>query len=377
MNLEYTDEQRMLRESVQRYIHDAYDFEARRTRLAEGFDPVVWAQFAELGWLAAPFSDDHGGLGGGAVERAIVMEGMGQCLALEPYLSTVVLAGTLIAEAGSPAQQAERLPSLMDGSARLALAYAEPWARYELACCETRAATDGPNHVLTGSKVVVFGARDAQTLIVAARTAGEVSDAEGITLFLVPSDAKGLSRTDFVTMDGRSASNLSLDQVVVEPAQMLGPLHGGLPLLELAIDHGTAAVASEAVGAMSVLLDLTLDYLKTRKQFGRPLSANQALQHRLVDMHIAVEESRVMALHAAHSLLQADPAARRKAVSAAKVCTGQAGRLVGQEAVQMHGAMGVTDECAASHYFKRLTMIELSFGNTDWHEQRYAAVRSL
>jgi alkylation response protein AidB-like acyl-CoA dehydrogenase len=375
MILDLNPEQKLMRESVERFFRENYTFDRRKAVLQSpcGFDPAIWQHFADFGWLAAPFSEDDGGIGGGVTEAAIVMEGIGRNLALEPYLPSVVLAGGLLAALGTTAQKSDYLQRLVDGSLMMALAFVEPQSRYDLADCLTTARLHGDGFVLDGRKSVVLGGADAGAFIVVARSQGGPRHAHGISLFIVPRDTTGVSTTPYPTIDGLRACELTLDGVHVAAASLLGPLHESIAPLERAIDTGIAAIASEAVGAMSALFDLTLDYLKTREQFGRPLGANQALQHRMVDMHIALEETRALAGYGIRSLANSDCKARKKALSALKIQTGRAARLIGQEGVQLHGAMGVTDECPVSHYFKRLTMIDVAFGNVSWHEQRFAA----
>lgn len=369
-----TPEQSMLRDSTERYFREHYTFEKRRAALSA--TPIakseIWQQFAEFGWLAAPFSEADGGLGGGPVEAAIVMESIGRSLALEPYLPTVILCGGLIAALGSDAQKHAWLQSIQEGADLFALAFAEPQSRYNLNDCMCTAQEHDGGYLLNGHKAVVLGGAQASSFFVVARTRGEQHSPDGLSLFSVPRGAQGLDVLPYPTIDGLNACELRLQNVRVEHDALLGKVHEAAAALEKVIDTGTAALAAEALGAMTVLLDLTLDYVKTRQQFGRPLGANQALQHRLVDMHIALEETRVLVTHATASLENDDAASRSKAVSAAKIQTGKASRLIGQEAVQMHGAMGVTDESPVSHYFKRLTAIEVCFGNTSWHMQRFA-----
>jgi len=372
MNLDLNPEQRMLHESVERFFRDDYTFEKRGAALASParFDAKVWQRFAEFGWLAAPFSEEDAGIGGSMQEAAMVMEGIGRSLATEPYLPNVVLAGGLLAALGTVQQKASLLQPMMDGALMLALAFTEPQSRYRLSDCATSAERQDGGFVINGHKCVVLGGSCAQTFIVAARTAGAQLDRHGISLFVVPGDTPGVSVRPYPTIDGMSAADLVLQSVRLPQSALLGTLHEGLEPLEKSIDSGIVAIAFEAVGAMSALLELTLEYLKTRTQFGHPLGANQALQHRMVDMHIALEETRALAGHALHRLDE-EPRLRRKAVSALKIQTGRASRLIGQEAVQMHGAMGVTAESPVSHYFKRLTMIDTVFGNVSWHEQQF------
>jgi alkylation response protein AidB-like acyl-CoA dehydrogenase len=369
-----TPEQSMLRDSAERYFREDYTFEKRRAVIgaAVGIDSKAWQQFAEFGWLAAPFSEADGGIGGGPVEAAIMMEAIGRSLVLEPYLPSVILCGGLLAALGSDKQKQDWLHPIQAGTSVVALAFAEPQSRYDLNDCMSTAQEQDGGYVLNGHKAVVLGGANISGYIVSARTRGGRQSADGISLFLVPSGSEGLGATPYPTIDGSSACELRMQNVRVGHGALLGNAHAAADALEKVIDAGTAAIAAEAVGAMAALLDLTLDYVRTRQQFGRPLGANQALQHRLVDMHIALEEARVLVVHATGSLEAGDAASRGKAVSAAKIQAGKAGRLIGQEAVQMHGAMGVTDDSPVSHYFKRLTAIDICFGNVSWHEQRFA-----
>lgn len=375
MALALNPEQKLLQASVERFFRDEYPFEKRRQILAAppGFDAAVWQQFADFGWLAAPFPEEDGGIGGGLKEAVIVMEGVGRSLAVEPYMPNVVLAGGLLSLLGNDRQKS-LLQDMMEGRRRLALAFAEPQSRYVLHDCATLATRKREGFVLDGRKSVVLGGATADTVIVVARTAGEQRDMHGLSLFLVPSDAEGVSVRAYPTIDGLQACDLLLEQVYLQESCLLGSLHEGLAPIESVVDAGIAAISAEAVGAMSALFDLTLDYLKTRKQFGRTLGSNQALQHRMVDMHIALEETKALLGHGINCLDQPASEMRTKALSALKIQAGRAGRMMGQEAVQMHGAIGVTDECPVSHYFKRLTMIDLTFGNVSWHEQRFAAI---
>ncbi len=374
MDLQYSPEQLQLRDSVERFVRDEYDF-ARRRKLSAadpGHDEACWKQYADFGWLAVPFSEADGGIGGDATDTGIVMEGVGRGLLLEPYLANVVLAGGMLAALGSAAQKAEWLQPMMAGEHKLALAYAEPEARYDIAHCATRAVKKGKSHVLDGKKSFVYGGGVADAFVVVARTAGDVVDASGLSAFIVPADAKGLSVRRYALHDGTRAADVMFAGVVVAESHRLGAEGEALPALDLVLDQAIAAVASEAVGAMSTLVETTLEYLKTRVQFGRPIGTNQALQHRMVDMHIALDEARSMALYGALMLTEPDAALRRKALSATKIEIDRTARLVGQEAVQLHGAMGVTEELAVGHYFKRLSMIGVSFGDASWHLRRHA-----
>jgi alkylation response protein AidB-like acyl-CoA dehydrogenase len=374
MDLQYTPEQNQLRESVERFVRDEYDFAHRRRLVASepGHDERHWRSYADFGWLAVPFSEEDGGIGGDAVDTGIVMEGVGRGLLLEPYLANVVLAGGMLAALASAAQKERWLQPMMAGRHKLALAYAEPASRYEIEHCATTARRDAEGWALDGEKVLVHGGASADHFVVVARTAGDVADGGGLSAFLVDAKAPGLSVRAYATHDGSRAADLRLDGVRAGTVQLLGEEGGALPALERVVDQAIAASASEAVGAMAMLVDMTLEYLKTRQQFGRPIGTNQALQHRMVDMYIALDEARSMALYGALMLREADPAVRRKALSATKIEIDRTARRVGQEAVQLHGAMGVTEELAVGHYFKRLSMIGVSFGDSSWHLQRHA-----
>ncbi|CAN5743345.1 pimeloyl-CoA dehydrogenase small subunit [soil metagenome] len=374
MDLQYTPEQNQLRESVERFVRDEYDFSRRRKLVTSdaGYDESCWRQYADFGWLAIPFSEEEGGIGGDATDTGIVMEGVGRGLLLEPYLANVVLAGGVLSALGNAGQKAEWLQPMMLGQRKLALAYSQPGARYEISTCAATARRDGGSWVIDGRKSLVYGGSKADTFVVIARTAGNVDDRDGLSAFVVDAGTPGLGITPYALHDGHRAADVVFSGVKVDAQRLLGEEGQALSSLEKVIDQAIAAVASEAVGAMATLVDMTLDYLKTRQQFGRPIGTNQALQHRMVDMYIALDEARSMALYGALMLTEPDAAARRKALSATKIEIDRTARLVGQEAVQLHGAMGVTEELAVGHYFKRLSMIGVSFGDRDWHLRRYA-----
>ncbi len=372
MDFAFTDEQKLLADSVARFVTKDYPFEARRKLMAsdEGWSRETWKSLAELGWLAAPFSEAQGGLGGGPVEATIVMEGFGKGLVLEPYLPTVVLGGGLLAAGG----RRDMLASLVEGGLQVSLAWVEPKARFDLAQVETRATRKEGGFVLSGRKAVAFNAAAADWIIVPARTAGGATEKQGITLFLVPKGAKGLALRPYRTVDGVRAAEVTLENVTLGPDAVLGEVDWGHPLLEAAIDRGIAAVCAEAAGIMGHVVATTRDYLKTRKQFGVPLASFQVLQHRSVDMYVLSEQATSMAYRAAVLADAREPAERGRAVSAAKAWIGKAGRKVGQEAIQMHGGMGMTDEMPVSHYFKRLTMIDTLFGDYRFHRRRFASL---
>ena len=372
VDFSYSEEQQLLKDSVERFAREQMTIGRRRELVAsdDGFSRDNWAKFAELGWLAAPFSEASGGLGGGPLEVMVLMEAFGRGLALEPFLATVLLAGGLLEKGGNADQKAALLPGVVAGETMLAFAYAEPRSRFALNDVATRAARDGAGYRLTGHKAVVFHGASADTLVVSARTSGEARDADGITLFLVDPAADGVTLRGYGTVDGLRAADIRLDDVAVGEDAVVGAVGAALPLIEEVVDRATVALCAEALGLMDVLYETTLEYSKTRQQFGRPIGKFQVVQHRLVDMFVACQQARSMVLMAT---LKLDTPERRRAVSAAKVHIGRAGRLIGQEAVQLHGGMGMTEELIVGHYFKRLTMIDTCFGNVDHHLARFAA----
>jgi pimeloyl-CoA dehydrogenase small subunit len=376
MDFDFSEEQRLLDESVRRLVKDAYDVAKRKSYIAEpgGFSHALWARYAELGLLGLPFAESEGGFGGTAVETMIVMESFGRGLVVEPYLASIVLGGGLISLAGSAAQKQAILPLVASGKLLLAFAHGERQARYALADVETTARRDGASWVLSGHKGVVLGGDSAGTLIVSARSAGASRERDGITLFLVDAKAKGVAIRGYPTVDGLRAAEVTLDGVRVPADAVLGALDGAYPIIERAVDRALAALAAEAVGIMETLNAATLDYLKTRKQFGVPIGSFQALQHRMADMVVEHEQSKSMAVLAALSADLADAGERRRVISAAKVQIGKSGRFIGQQAIQLHGGIGMTDEYLAGHYFKRLTMIDQTFGDADHHLDRFAEV---
>jgi pimeloyl-CoA dehydrogenase small subunit len=369
MNFDLDDEQRMLKDSVDRLIGDAYGaFEQRQARRQgpRGWDEAVWRGFAEMGLTALPFAEEDGGFGGGPVETAIVMEAIGRGLALEPYLATVVLAGSVLRLAGSAAQRARLVPHIAAGTATLAFAHSERQARYDLHDVATSAVPTAGGFVLDGLKTAVLHGDGADWLVVGARTAGGRRDRDGITLFLVDPAAPGVTVQGYPTQDGLRAAEIAFSGVQLPAEAVIGTIGAALPVIEAVADIAIAALAAEAVGAMDALHALTVDYLKTRQQFGVAIGSFQSLQHKAVDMMIALEQARSMALYAA-MMLDADPAERRTALSAVKLQVNRSARLVGQMAIQLHGGIGLTMEYKAGHLFKRLSMIELLFGDADHH----------
>lgn len=365
MDFDLSDEQRLLAESVTRLLADQYAFEQRKGYLKQpqGWSEAIWAQLAELGLLGLPFAEAHGGFGGGAVEIMLVMEQFGRALVVEPYVATVVLAGTAIAQAGTEAQQQALLPRVAEGRLKLAFAHGERQARYDLTDVMTTATRDGGAWVLDGAKSVVTHGDCADKLVVSARTAGERDAAAGITLFLVDAHAPGVARRGYTMRDEQRAADIALSNVRVADTDVLGEVGEGLPIIERVVETGIAATAAEAVGAMQAMNDLTLEYSRTREQFGKPIGSYQVVQHRLADMFMAMEQGRSMAMLAAMSVSETDPVQRARDIAMAKVGVGQAGRYVSQSAVQMHGGIGMTEEYAVGHYFRRCMVIERLFGD--------------
>jgi len=369
MDFKYSEEQLALQDTLSRFIAKDYGFEQRRALAGSeaGFSRGHWRRFADLGILALPFPEEFGGMNGNAVDTLLVMEMLGRGLVLEPYLATVVLSGGLIRDAGSQAQKEALLPAIAAGELLLALAHHEPGGRYETRHVATAARRDGDGYRVDGAKAVVIAGPSADKIIVSARTSGETRDEQGISLFLVDAETAGVRLRGYPTQDGGRAAEIALDNVRLPAAALIGAEGGALPAIERALDYAIAALCAEAVGIMTAVNETTLDYLKTRKQFGQPIGRFQVLQHRMVDMVIATEQARSMATLAAVRVDSADAALRRRSVSAAKAHIGQQARSVGQQAVQLHGGMGVVDELALAHYFKRLTMINATFGDADHH----------
>ena len=369
MDFALSDEQRLLQHSVERLFADHYAFEARKRYGQEpgGFSRALWARYAELGLLGLPFDEQYGGSAGGPVETMIVMEQIGRALALEPYLATVVLAGGLIRLGGSEAMHAELIPQIAGGDLILAFAHSERQSRYDLAAIAARARRDGAGFVIDGAKSLVLHGDSAKKFVVSARLAGGQNDRDGVGLFLVDAAANGVSTRGYATVDGQRAAEVTFSSVRVEADAAIGEPGAAFPLIERIADTAIAALAAEAVGAMAAMHEATVDYMKTRKQFGVTIGSFQALQHRAADMLIALEQARSMAMLATMMAADDDVRERRQAVSAAKVQIGRSGRIVGQGAVQIHGGIGMTMETKVGHYFKRLTTIDTMFGDADHH----------
>jgi alkylation response protein AidB-like acyl-CoA dehydrogenase len=377
MNFQLNEDQRMLAESVGRYLSEQYDFESRKKILHSeaGASPAVWKQLAEMGLMSIPFCEAVGGFGGGAIDMMSAMQSIGQALVVEPVLATV-LAGRLIDRAGSASQKSEILPSVIDGTRRLAFAHTEDGSRYRLEQVSATAKKTTDGWVLDGLKRVVIGAPLADLLVVSARTSGKAGDAAGVSLFVVAADAKGVSQTAYRTMDNQRAADVRLAGVQVRADALLGAEGAALPVIEEAVDFATALLCAEAVGAMQFANDTTLEYLKTRKQFGVAIGSFQVLQHRMVEMFVTVEQARSMTYLACSKVDggAADATERARVVSAAKIKIADACRQISQEAIQLHGGMGMTEEMKVSHTFRRLTLIGQQLGDADHHLERFAAL---
>jgi pimeloyl-CoA dehydrogenase small subunit len=375
MDFDFTEEQRLLRDSVDRLLADRYTFDKRKAYLAEpdGWSRALWAQYAELGLLGLPFPEAHGGFGGGGIETMLVMGAFGRTLVLEPYLATLVLAGTALRLAGSEAQQAALVPQIAEGSLLLAFAHSERQARYDLPDVLTTAKPKGGGWVLDGAKSVVSHGDSADKLIVSARTAGNRDDTAGITLFLVDGNANGVARRSYTLRDGTRAAEIALSGVEIGGDAVLGEIGGAYPVIERVVEAGIVATAAEAVGAMETMQAMTLEYLKTRQQFGQPIGRNQALQHRATEMFVSLEQGRSMAMLAAMMVNEPDAAERARNLAMVKAGIGQAARFVSQNAVQLHGGIGMTEEYAVGHYFRRVMVIEHTFGDTAHHLSHLAA----
>ena len=371
MDFSFSEEQILLRNSLSRYLADRYSYEAWRkfTHTPEGRDPAHWRQFAEMGLFAAPLPEAYGGLGGGAVESMVVMEAFGRALVVEPFVPTVVIGGGLLARTGGALAE-ELLPKIAGGETVMAFAFAEAQGRYNLADLTTTAKKHGETYLLNGQKSVVLCAPWADRLIVTARTGGSRREAQGVSVFLVDKRLKGVATRDYATMSGLRASEIGFEDA---PARLIGEEGAALPLLEAELDRAIAAHLAEANGAIAVLMAATTEYAKTRKQFGQPIGKFQVLQHRMVDMYIALEQAQSASLMAN---LKLDDSDGPRAVSAAKAAVGKYARMVGEGAIQIHGGIGMTDELNVGHYFKRLVLLETLYGSPDHHLRRMAKLDS-
>jgi len=374
MDFDLSEEQRLLKESLDRLIGDRYAFDQRKSyaQSPEGWSREMWAQFAGIGLLGLPFEERHGGSAGGPVETMIAMEAFGRALVLEPYLATIVLGGGFLRHGGSAEQCAGLIPRIADGSLTFAFAHTERQSRYDLHDIATRAVHDGTGWVIDGEKGVVIHGDTADKLIVTARVDGGRRDREGVAAFIVDGKTAGVSRRGYPTQDGLRAAEITFANVRAGPEGVLGEPGAALPLVERVVDEAIAAVCAEAVGAMAVMHELTVEYLKTRRQFGREIGSFQILQHRAVDMLIALEQARSMAMFATMMAAEENAAERRNAIAAAKVQIGRSGKFIGQQAIQLHGGIGMTMEYKVGHYFKRVTMIDTMFGDADHHLRQLA-----
>lgn len=376
MDFSFSEEQTLLQDTIAKYIQNEYSFETRQKIVLEerGYSSEVWKTYAELGWLGVPFSEDDGGFGGTAIEGMIMLEQFGKGLVVEPFLATVVLAGGALKIGGSRTQKDKYLNGVIDGSLQGALAYAEPQGRFNLADLTTKAEKDGNDYVINGYKAVVLNGPSADFYVVTTRTSGEQRDKQGVSLFLVEANTAGISRRDYPTVDAMRASEITFENVKVGSDALLkgnGSEGEGLAIIEQVIDEGILAVGAEAVGCMEVLYKATVEYCKTREQFGQPIGKFQVLQHRMVDMFMEHEQAKSLMYMAAMRMDEGYGDQAKKAVSAFKVQVGKSGRFVGQNAVQLHGGMGMTEELNVGHYFKRLTTINTLFGNVDFHLKRF------
>ena len=377
MDFNYSEEQLLLRDSIDKFLQKNYAFEQRRAiiRSREGMSAAVWESFAGMGLHGVPVPEEFGGFGGSGVDVMLVMEAFGRALVVEPYLSSTIMAGYTIGFGGSDPQRSILLPRIAEGSMKFAFGHSEPGTRYELNRVATTARQENGMWVIDGAKSVMMHGGLADLLIVSARTSGEPDSPHGISLFFVNPAETGVMGREYPTYDGMRAAEVTFDNVTISPESIIGVPDGGYALLEAVTDRGIAAVCAEAVGCMDALKDATLEHLKTREQFGVPIGKFQALQHRMVDMLVQTEQARSMAMLAAVKVDSPDVAERRRCLAAAKELIGRAGRFVGQQAIQLHGGMGMTDELPVGHYVKRLAAIETLFGDGDLQLDRFAATQ--
>ena len=373
MDFSLSSEQQMIQDSVSRFILNDYDFDTRRKILKSetGYSQKNWDKFAELGWLMLPFTEEDGGLGGSMVDLMLVMEEFGKGMVVEPFIATAVMGGGLIAAAGNQEQKDDYLPRIMAGELQMAFAYAEPQSRYHLNNVATSATETSGEYAISGQKSVVLNGNHADVLIVAARTSGDQNDNDGISLFLVDATHPSVKRVGYANVDGHQAADIWFENT---PALgLLGEKGKALPVIENIIDKATLAVCAEAVGAMKIAHERTLEYAKTRKQFGRTIGSFQAIQHRLVNMFMEHQQAKSILLMAVLKM-DSNNGSDAKALSAAKSRIGKAANLVGRETIQIHGGIGMTDEIDVGHIFKRLTTIQFLFGSTDMHTKRCASL---
>ena len=375
MDFTFNEEQTLIQDQVDQFIQKEYDWETRQSLSNSdlGFGDNNWQKFAELGWLGISTSEECGGFGGSAIESMLIMEAFGKGLVVEPFLETLIMSGGIIDDHGSVEQKSALLEPAIAGDMQLALAYAEPQSRFNLSDVVTEAKAEGNNFILNGYKSVVMNGPSANKIIVSARTSGSQLDENGITLFVIDSDTSGLNKTDYKTVDGRRASDLTIENLSVSQDDIIGELDAGFKILDSAIDKAILAISAEAVGAMEVLYKATVEYAKTREQFGTAIGKFQVLQHRMVDMFMEYEQCKSL-LYMATMKHEEGAVDSKKAISGLKYQVGKAGKFIGQQAVQLHGGMGVTDELNVGHYFKRLTTVGTIFGNTDYHLKKYTSL---
>jgi alkylation response protein AidB-like acyl-CoA dehydrogenase len=374
MNFNYSEEQQLLKDSVDRFVADNYSLEARIALVDKepGFSSEHWQAMADLGWLGLPFAEADGGFGGNQVDTMVIMESFGKGLVAEPYLASIVLGGGALKYGGSKAQKSALLPAVINGKAQLALAYAEQQARFDLEDVVVTAKADGKDYIVNGTKSVVQNAATATHLVVSVRTGGGQMDTNGITLLLIDAKSKGIERYDYPTVDGLRASEVTFKDVRVAADQVIGEVGKGFAILRAVANDGILALSAEAVGAMEVLYKDTVAYTQERQQFGHPLAGFQVLQHRMVEMFMEYEQCKSLLYRATMETANGAPDAQRT-VHALKNLVGRAGTFIGENAVQLHGGMGMTEELRIGHYFKRLLVIDLQFGNSDHHLQKFAA----
>ena len=373
MDFNFNEEQTLIQSQVAQFIQRDYEWEKRQALVASdlGFSDENWKIFAELGWLGISLSENSGGFGGSALESMIIMEEFGKGLVVEPFLETVILCSGLIDSCGNEQQKADLLRPVISGEMHLALGFTEPQSRFNLADVTTEAKKKNGDYLVSGFKSVVMNGPNADKLIISARTTGKQNDREGISLFIIDSNLDGVSLRNYPTVDGRRASEVTLENVIIPSSSLLSEEGKGFQQLEDAIDSATLAICAEAVGAMEVLYKTTVEYTKTREQFGQAIGKFQVLQHRMVDMFMEYEQSKSLLYMATIKNVEGSKDAK-KAISGLKYQVGKAAKFIGQQSVQLHGGMGVTEELNVGHYFKRLTTIITIFGNTDYHLNRYS-----
>ena len=375
MDFTFNEEQTLIQDQVDQFVQKEYDWETRQSLSNSdlGFGEDNWKKFAELGWLGISVSEESGGFGGSAIESMLIMEAFGKGLVVEPFLETMIMSGGILDNHGSDQQKSSILEPAIAGEMQLALAYAEPQSRFNLSDVVTEAKEEGENFILNGYKSVVMNGPSADKIIVSARTSGSQMEEEGISLFIVDAASEGLNRTNYKTVDGKRASDITIENLSVPKENIIGQINSGFKILDSAIDTAILAISAEAVGAMEVLYKTTVEYTKTREQFGTAIGKFQVLQHRMVDMFMEYEQCKSL-LYMATMKHEEGSADAKKAISGLKYQVGKAGKFIGQQAVQLHGGMGVTDELNVGHYFKRLTTVGTIFGNTDYHLKKYTSL---